>query len=253
MKKVFIIAKTTLQEMIRERLFIIFIFIAAALFAISILLGALSFSEQQRVLANLGFTAIEVASVGIALFAGAFLISKEIEKQTLLLVLARPISRDQFIMGKVSGILALNTLLVVALGGVLYFLLGMVPNFLNLITILLSIWFEALIALSLVIFFSVVVRPVLALLMSFGILMLGMWIPDLQFFAEKSKDEFFIQAVKAVTWITPNLFRFNWKSYYFLELGLDNQDVIWMVAHSVGWSLIVIVFACIIFRRKDIV
>lgn len=253
MKKVFIIAKTTLQEMIRERLFIIFIFIAAALFAISILLGALSFSEQQRVLANLGFTAIEVASVGIALFAGAFLISKEIEKQTLLLVLARPISRDQFIMGKVSGILALNTLLVVALGGVLYFLLGMVPNFLNLITILLSIWFEALIALSLVIFFSVVVRPVLALLMSFGILMLGMWIPDLQFFAEKSKDEFFIQAVKAVTWITPNLFRFNWKSYYFLELGLDNQDVIWMVAHSVGWSLIVFVFACIIFRRKDIV
>ncbi|WP_413288695.1 ABC transporter permease [Bdellovibrio sp. HCB337] len=253
MKKVFVIAKTTLQEMIRERLFIVVIFMAAGLFAISILLGALSFSEQQRILANLGFTAIEVASVGIALFAGAFLISKEVEKQTLLLVLARPISRDQFIMGKVSGILTLNTLLVFVLGFVLYLLLGANPSILNMFTILLSIWFEALIALSLVIFFSVVVRPVLALLMSFGILMLGAWIPDLQFFAEKSKDMFFIQAVKVVTWITPNLFRFNWKSYYFLELGLDGQDVIWMVAHSLGWALIIFVFACLIFRRKDIV
>lgn len=253
MKKVFIISKTTLQEMIREKLFIVVIFIAAVLFGISILLGALSFSEQQRILANLGFTAIEVASVGIALFAGAFLISKEVEKQTLLLVLARPISRDQFIMGKVSGILALNTLLVFALGMVLYVLLGAAPSFLNMITILLSIWFEALIALSLVIFFSVVVRPVLALLMALGILILGAWIPDLQFFAEKSKDVLFVQAVKVVTWVTPNLFRFNWKSYYFLELGLEGQDIIWMVAHSMGWALIVFVFSCLIFRRKDIV
>lgn len=253
MKKVFVIANTTLQEMIREKLFIVIIFMAAILFGISLLLGALSFSEQQRILSNLGFTAIEVASVGISLFAGAFLISKEVEKQTLLLVLARPISRDQFLMGKVSGIITLNTLMVVALGVVLYILLGASPDLLNLVTILSSIWFEALIALSLVIFFSVVVRPILALLMSFGILMLGQWIPDLQFFAEKSKDLFFINAVKVVTWVTPNLFRFNWKSYYFLESGFESQDVVWMVAHSAGWTLIVFVFACLIFRRKDIV
>lgn len=253
MKKVLVIAKTTLQEMIRERLFIVVVFMAAVLFGISLLLGALSFSEQQRILANLGFTAIEVASVGISLFAGAFLISKEIEKQTLLLVLARPISRDQFIMGKVTGILTLNTLMVLALGVVLYVLLGASPSLPSFFVILSAIWFEAAIALSLVIFFSVVVRPVLALLMAFGILMLGQWIPDLQFFAEKSKDVFFINAVKIVTWVTPNLFRFNWKSYYFLELGFDSQDVLWMVAHSFGWALIVFVFACLIFRRKDIV
>jgi Cu-processing system permease protein len=253
MKKVFVIARTTLQEMIRERLFIIVVFIAAALLGLSILLGALSFSEQQRILANLGFTAIEVASVGIALFSGAFLISKEIEKQTLLLVLARPITRDQFLMGKVSGIIALNTMLILVLGLILYVLLGTTVSVLNLLIILASLWFESMIALSLVIFFSVVVRPILALLMSFGILMVGEWIPDLQFFAEKSKDVFFINAVKVISWATPNLFRFNWKSYYFLEQGLDGQDVIWMMSHALGWILIVFVFACIIFRRKDIV
>jgi len=253
MKKVFVIAKTTLQEMVRERLFIVVVFIAIGLLALSILLGALSFSEQQRILANLGFTAIEVASVGISLFSGAFLIAKEVEKQTLLLVLARPISRDQFLMGKVSGIIALNTMLIVVLGLILFALLGGAVSFLNLSVILFSIWFEAFITLSLVIFFSVVVRPILALLMSFGIIMLGEWIPDLQFFAEKSKDSFFIGAMKAVNWLTPNLYRFNWKSYYFLEQGFDGQDVIWMTSHSLGWSLIIFVFACIIFRRKDIV
>ncbi len=253
MKKVLVIAKTTLQEMIRERLFIVIVFMAAVLLGISLLLGALSFSEQQRILANLGFTAIEVASVGISLFAGAFLLAKEIEKQTLLLVLARPISRDQFLMGKVVGILALNTMMVLVLGFVLYFLLGANPSFSSFFVILSSIWFEAAIVLSLVIFFSTVVRPILALLMAFGILMLGQWIPDLQFFAEKSKEMLFINGVKIVTWVTPNLFRFNWKSYYFLELGFDSQDVLWMIAHSFGWALIFFVFACLTFRRKDIV
>ena len=253
MRKVFVIAKTTLQEMLRERLFIVVIFIAIILLGLSILLGALSFSEQQRIMANLGFTAIEVSSVGIALFSGAFLISKEIEKQTLLLVLARPITRDQFLMGKVSGIISLNTFLVIVLGAILGALLGPTVSIVNFATILASLWFESLIALSLVIFFSVVVRPVLALLMSFGILMLGEWIPDLQFFAEKSKDLVFINSVKVVNWIVPNLYRFNWKSYYFLEKGIDGQDLVWMTAHSLGWILIVFVFACIIFRRKDIV
>jgi ABC-type transport system involved in multi-copper enzyme maturation permease subunit len=252
-KKVFVIAKTTFQEMIRERLFIVVIFMAALLFGISLLLGALSFSEQQRIMADLGFTAIEVASVGISLFAGAFLISKEIEKQTLLLVLARPISRDQFLMGKVSGIIALNTFLVVVLGLILYLLLDTAPNFGTLCVILLAIWFKALIGLALVIFFSVIVRPILALLMSFGLLLLGEWIPDLQFFAEKSKDALFINAMKGVTWVTPNLFRFNWKSHYFLELGLDTQDILWMISHSAGWIFVVFVVACFIFRRKDIV
>ena len=83
--------------------------------------------------------------------------------------------------------------------------------------------------------------------------MVGEWIPDLQFFAEKSKDVFFINAVKGIGWVTPNLYRFNWKSYYFLEQGFDGQDVVWMTAHSLGWMLIIFVFACIIFRRKDIV
>lgn len=239
--------------MIRERLFIVVIFMAALLFALSLLLGALSFSEQQRIMADLGFTAIEVASVGISLFAGAFLISKEIEKQTLLLVLARPISRDQFLMGKVSGIIALNTFLILALGVVLYVLLESAPSVVNLATILLGIWFKSIIGLALVIFFSVVVRPILALLMSFGLLLLGEWIPDLQFFAEKSKDHFFINAMKGVTWITPNLFRFNWKSHYFLETGFQIDDVVWMISHSVGWILVAFVAACIIFRRKDIV
>ncbi len=253
MRKVFVIAKTTLQEMLRDRLFLIVLFIAVILLGLSILLGALSFSEQQRILANLGYTAIEIASVGISLFAGAFLISREIEKQTLLLVLARPITRDQFLMGKVSGIIVLNTLLILALGLVLYFLLGASVSFLNHLTILSSLWFEAMIILSLVIFFSILVRPILSLLMSLAVLLVGVWIPDLQFFAEKSKDIFFINAVKVISWITPNLYRFNWKSYYFLERGMETQEVVWMIAHSFGWMLIVFVFACLIFRRKDIV
>ena len=116
MAKVFTLAKTTLQEMLREKVFSIVLLIAVALLGLSFLLGALSFAEQRKILADFGFLAIEIGLLGVSLFSGSYLISKEIEKQTCLLILSRPVSRQQFILGKILGVVALTTLLLFSWG-----------------------------------------------------------------------------------------------------------------------------------------
>ncbi|HEX7676381.1 MAG TPA: ABC transporter permease [Bdellovibrio sp.] len=256
MFKVLTLAKTTLREMLRERVFLVVVVIAVLLFALSFLLGALSLAEQRKILADFGFLGIQVAVLGVSLFSGSYLLAKEIEKQTCLLILSRPISRDQFILGKVLGVLALNVILVVSLGIALWAMLGLwsePSKWATFAEICLSLWMESAVVLCLVIALSLVVRPVLALSSGFVIFLLGHWLSDLAFFAEKSKEELFINVVKLLHWIVPNLYRLNWKSDYFLENGIPGQNVLWMLGHMVGWFLIYLVVTNFFFRRKDIV
>lgn len=256
MFKVLTLAKTTLREMLRERVFLVVVVIAVILFALSFLLGALSLAEQRKILADFGFLGIQVAVLGVSLFSGAYLLAKEIEKQTCLLILSRPVTRDQFILGKVLGVLALNLILVSSLGILLALLLGLwnePQRWLSFFEICLSLWMESAVLLCLVIGLSLVVRPVLALSSGFVIFLLGHWLSDLAFFAEKSKEAFFVTVVKALHWLVPNLYRLNWKSDYFLENGIPAQNVLWMLGHMLGWFLIYLVCTNFFFRRKDIV
>lgn len=256
MAKVLTLAKTTLREMLRERVFLVVVVIAVLLFALSFLLGALSLAEQRKILADFGFLGIQVAVLGVSLFSGSYLLAKEIEKQTCLLILSRPVSRDQFILGKILGVLALNVILVTSLGILLALLLGLwntPEQILSFIEICFSLWMESAVVLCLVIGLSLVVRPVLALSSGFVIFLLGHWLSDLAFFAEKSKEEFFVTAVKVLHWIVPNLYRLNWKSEYFLQNGIPGTQVLWMLGHLLGWFLIYLVFTNFFFRRKDIV
>ncbi|WII73426.1 ABC transporter permease [Bdellovibrio sp. 22V] len=256
MAKVWALARTTLREMLRERMFLVVVMIAIALLGLSFLLGALSFAEQRKILTDFGFLAIQVAVLGVSLFSGAYLLAKEIEKQTCLLILSRPVSREQFILGKIFGVLALNTLLLASLAILLWVLLGLWKEsqlWLSFFEICLSLWFESAIILCWVICFSLIVRPVLALGAGFMVFLLGHWLGDLAFFAEKSKEAVFIKAVEIFHWVTPNFYRMNWKSAYFLENGIPAENIGWMLAHMVGWGLLLILLTQFFFRRKDIV
>lgn len=256
MAKVWTLARTTLREMLREKIFFIVIFAAVALLALSFLFGALSMAEQRKILADFGFLAIQVALLGVSLFSGSYMLAREIEKQTCLLILSRPVSRDQFIFGKILGVILLNTLLIATLSLVLALLLNLwsePKQWLNFIEICLSLWLESAVILGVAICFSLIVRPVLALGAGFMVFLLGHWLGDLTFFAEKSKEAVFIQAVKVTHWITPNLYRLNWKSAYYLETGIPTQNVLWMLAYMTAWFLVLIVATNFFFRRKDIV
>lgn len=256
MRKILVLAKTTFQEMLREKIFYVAIVIATILFALSFLFGVLSFDEKRKILADFGFLGIELALMGVSLFSGSFLLIKEIEKQTCLLILSRPVSRDQFILGKILGVLMINSMLTLFLGVLLWLILGLwndPSQSLTFVQICASLWIESSVILAFVVGISLIVRPVLALSTGFVIFLLGQWLPDLVYFAEKSKNILLINLVKFFTWITPNFYKGNWKSNYFLENGILLENFLWILVHMFGWFLIYILMTNLIFRRRDIV
>lgn len=253
MSPMLVIAKNSFREYIRDRVVLICGFVALVMLALSILLGALSFAEQQRILAHLGLTAIHFSGLGIVCFIGAFSLNKEMERQTCLLVLARPVSRVQFLLGKWLGVLSL----MVAMWAILSLILAILLNFafpaVNYLSVLYGMLVELTLLLALSFFGSTFLRPIISLLLTFGVYLIGNWIQEFGFFGKKIQNPLYVVLSQLLEKIAPNLYEMNWRSVYFLENGVSGAQVLWVTMHGLGWMLLFLVLALFIFRRKDIV
>lgn len=253
MKKSFLIAWVSVIELMREKFFLLTLFFGFGVIGLSLVLGNLTISEHDRILGDFGLAAVELAAMVICVFLGSFLLSKEVDRQTCLLVLARPVTRFQFIIGKLCSVMILNTFTILVMSLLILGLLGNWSLWTNAAILMFSVWCKSLVVLFIVVLLSLLVRPVLAAFSGFSIYLLAHWIPDLMFFANKSKNDQYIMMSKAVDWIVPNFYSYNWKSYQFLESGVRQANVNWMLLNVLSWVLMTGFFINVVFGRKDIV
>lgn len=246
------IARTTLIELFREKLVLVSLFLGFLFILFSFFLGSIAFSERTRVIFHLGFSTTQVVLWLCACFVSARAIQNEIEKQTCLMILARPISRTQFFIGKWLGVLSLLFLIFLLLILVVYFLVGSAFAIGPFVQSALSLLGEAVIISAFAFFFASFMQPVLAAATSFALIIVGYWTPDLHFFAEKSGSAA-LQAFSAiVSWGLPQFYRFNFKSVQWVLSGGDTNLFLMMILHSLSWSLVFIIIAQWIFRRRDL-
>ena len=249
-----VIGLSTFRELIRQKLIHTVFFIAILLFGVSSLVGSLTFDEEARILFHFGFSAIQISLLGISLLVGVNLLPREIERQTCLIVLSRPISRMEFFIGKWLGVVAINFSVAFLLTFMLWPLVGVHYPILIFLKVGSGIFFESLILSALAFFGSQFLRPAISLFLTLGVFILGHWLPDLLFFAEKSKNALYLQLAKVVHVVIPQLYRTDWKSFYFLEHNLiSNIDFFSVTLHAMGWTLFLLLLGTWSFRRKDLV
>ena len=107
-----VVAINTFREAVRDRVLYNLIFFALLMMGAAILVGQISLGIERLVIVNLGLSAISVFGIIMAIFIGVGLVYKEIEKRTLYSLLAKPVKRWEFIVGKFGGLLltlAVNT------------------------------------------------------------------------------------------------------------------------------------------------
>ncbi|MCB0362470.1 MAG: ABC transporter permease [Bdellovibrionales bacterium] len=253
MKVIWIIAKNTYLELIRDRVLYGLIVFAVLLMGLSLLLGELSFAEQSRISANFGFTAIHLSMVILSIFVGSTLVAKEIEKKTILTLLARPLSRLQFLIGKCLGLSLVTFTVVLGLGfilGLVFFFLGVSIN-LEFLTALFGILLESLVLLGVTIFFGSFATPMMVVAFSIGIFTIGHWLSDLAFFAQKSRSLTFDLFSEVIAFLLPNLEKFNWRSAVSYHERVGAIEVGAALGYSVAWFVILITLTSLILRRKD--
>jgi Cu-processing system permease protein len=253
MKNAFVLAKVFLLELIREKLLLVGLAVAIALSLLSLALGNLSFDESNRIVFHLSMAALHMVSMGLAVIFGSTALIKEVERQTCLMVLVRPVSRMQFYIGKFLAVAVLIGLFQLIVSTVIAFLMGPAFVFGSYVLILAGLYLEVLVILGAAMMASMLVRPSLAIFFGIGVFLVGNWIPEFEFFASKSDSALFKTLGSTIRWWCPNLFRLNWRSYSVLTESVPPEAFINSVLHGLSWLGLFLICGVLFWKRRDLV
>jgi Cu-processing system permease protein len=117
--RVITIALNTYRESVRARILLGLAGVAFAVAFYSLIVGAFTLQEAPRVVADLGAAASSVFSIVVAILIGATSLHRELEQKTIFPLLARPIRRTEYLLGKYFGTLLVITVFILAQGGFL--------------------------------------------------------------------------------------------------------------------------------------
>jgi Cu-processing system permease protein len=122
--RVLAIALNTYREAVRAKLLLSLLGLALATSVYSLVLGTLSLHHEARVVADVGAASTSFYAVIAAIIMGATSLYREIELKTLFPILARPLRRHEYLLGKYLGTLATLTAFILLDTGLVLALLG---------------------------------------------------------------------------------------------------------------------------------
>lgn len=116
--RVWVIALNSYREAVRARILHGLFVLSIATCAYSLIVGAYTSRNQLRVVSDLGAAAVSLYSVIVAVVLGATSLYRELELKTLFPILARPLSRTEYLVGKYLGTLLVLLVFVGANSGI---------------------------------------------------------------------------------------------------------------------------------------
>jgi ABC-type transport system involved in multi-copper enzyme maturation permease subunit len=209
-----IVAVNTFREAVRDRVLYNLIVFALMMIGASVLVGEISIGISRLVIINLGLSAISIFGLVMAVFIGVGLVYKEMEKRTLYSLLAKPVRRWEFLIGKFGGLvltLTVNTFfMALGLGAALYYVSR---EFLRAdAMIVIAIYFivlELALVTALALFFSCFSSPMLSTLYTLGIYVAGFFSSDIREIGMVTHSPAMQTAARAISYLLPNFRNFN--------------------------------------------
>ena len=109
------IAMITFKEGIRNRAIYGISLFALLLLVANLLVSGMMFQSAGKAAVDIALSAVSFSGLLLVLFVGINLIAKDLDRRTIYMVLARPISRAQYIIGKFFGMVLLIAFAMVVL------------------------------------------------------------------------------------------------------------------------------------------
>ena len=213
--RIWTIARNVFLEVVRDRiLYVIGVFAVIMVMAISMLPEVAAGTEDKLIL-DTGLAAINILSLFVVVFVGTGLINKEIEKKTVLVLIAKPVSRWEFIVGKHLGLSLVMALLISSLTVVMLGLLSFsgVPYELHLMLLaVLFMFLEMMLLIAAAMMFGVVTSTVLATLMTLAIFAVGHETRNILALDRIAESESFRRVAEGLFLVLPDLERLNLKN-----------------------------------------
>lgn len=213
--RVWTIARNVFLEVIRDRiLYVVGVFGIIMVLAITLLPEVAAGTEDKLIL-DTALAAINILSLFVVVFIGTGLINKEIEKKTVLVLIAKPVSRAEFILGKHFGLSLVMAVLIASLTAMMLVLLSLadVPyNFGLMLLATFYMFLEMVLLIAAAMMFGVITSTVLATLMTLAIFAVGHETRNILALDKIAESENFRRVAEGLFLVLPDLERLNLKN-----------------------------------------
>ena len=258
--RVLAVAANTFRESVRERVLYNLLVFAALMTISGLVLGELSIRQDTKIVKDLGLATMELFGTAIALFIGVGLVSKEIERRSLYPLLAKPLGRIEFLIGKFFGLAFTLLVNVCVMTAVLYLTLFMtalknesrslVPDPL-LLQAVFAIYLGLLLVVATAMLFSTVTSSALAAVCAVAVVVIGRFADVIRNMQEVVPG--------APAWLThalyyalPNFANFDLKARVVHGNPVGAPDLALLAGYASVYCGLLLGLAAMSFRRRDL-
>jgi len=214
--RVRLVAWHVFKEGVRDRVLLAIVAFALVLVAVSILVGQITAGQDIRIVKDIGLAALELAGVLMSVFIGVGLVSREIERRSIYTVLAKPVHRWEFVVGKYAGLVGTILVNLALMAAVLLALVAWRqgaapdPGLLKAVAMILA---ELALLTAVAVFFSTFSSSgLLSAGLTLGVFIVGLLHDDLRAFSGSATAPLLAPVVRAIGVIVPAFSAFDIKA-----------------------------------------
>lgn len=257
MTRVGTVALNTFREAVRDRVLYNLVFFALVMMAAAILVGQISIDIENIVIVSLGLSAISIIGLLISVFIGVGLVSKEIDKRTLYALLAKPLRRWEFILGKFGGLALTLTVNTAAMAAGLFLVMFYVKHSLERgdAAVLVAVYFILLklaLVVALAMLFSCFTTPLLAILFTAGLYIAGLFVHEMRNLEPGTMTPALSALLRWISYLLPNFENFDVMGAAAHGRAIPGVLIAQNTAYAGLYCAIVLAVAAAIFSQRNL-
>lgn len=253
MKHIFVIAKNTFRAAIRDRILHAMLVFAFVFIGFTVFLGSISLGEDLVVIRSIGLAGIYIFGLMITIFLSASLVYTEIERRTIYLILSKPVSAREMIIGKFLGLWLSVGMMLILMGSIYMGVVGFKGGGFDVgaLAALAMEFFELGLLMALVMIFSACSTPFAGTI--YGALMvyighsLSLLVQYVQY------QGWFLRAVAyGVYYAVPNLEKFNVRNATIHHIPISLEEGAVAGLYALLYTGILLVLATRVLKQREL-
>ena len=253
MRRVGAIARNTIREVARERVALVLALFGVGLVGVSLVLSPLALGEGKKVVTDFGLAGASALATLLTIVLGSSLLYKELDRKTIYAVMAKPIRRSEFLLGKYAGLWVSAAALLASMVAITLALLAATTRSVpwEAVGALLLSLAELSIVTAVVIFFSSFTTPLLTAFFGAATLLAGHFAEDLKYFGSQGSSPVLAGATEAAYWLLPHLELFNARGLVVHGQAVAPERLAFAGAYAALYAGALLAAAAAIFERRD--
>ena len=248
------LARFTLRRHLQEKILLVVIIFAVLLMGASFVLSPLAVGAQQKIVVDIGLAAVSIFAAVLIVLLGAGSFHLEKERGILRALLAKPISRVEFVLGKYLGTVLTVCLVVVLMAAVHLVVVALSGAQItgNMLVSVYLTMLEAAVITAMLTLFSSFTSPVLGSFFTIACVVSGHFSSDLLDFADRFGGTVPRIVANGAYYLLPNLELLNVRSEAVHNLMLPEGFVFAVSMYTLIYAGVVLYLATLIFRAREV-